>query len=239
MNDNLQNKIAQAVISGPDMSVVPKPGFAECKQAEIEFANTHPGMKARVFREAAFKPNDFCEKFADLLVNPVNRTLNDTRLKMTVQDFLDLLCKTYGPKYKVTDDWFGDKRKVVTKPNAKGLSIGKVIARLRTHGIEVPAIDAAVMSFNGMRKHLQGKGSNQEFTMKMDALVVLGRSRIVINRRVFQWVNILGQECFVDTAVAMRTVSGPDSSIVAFDVLEMLLGIDRQEIVRRCNTAPI
>jgi hypothetical protein len=242
MDDALKEKIAAAVINGPDMTIISKPsgaGFADNIKLGKQLTSAHPGKVVIVRDETKFKPSDFCEKYADLLVNPVNRTLNDSRLKMKVQEFLDLLSQSYGPRYKVTDDWFGQQRKVISKPNAKGLTISKVVARLRTHGIEVPTIDTAAMSFNGMRKHLQGRGTNQEFTMKLDALVVLGRSRIVINRRVFQWVNILGQECFVDTAAAMRNVGGQDSSVVSFDVLEMLLGIDRQEIVRRCNTAPL
>src|ERR1700730_1734323 len=108
MNDNLQSKITQAAISGPDMRVVDTPSqgalFAENIKLSKKLENANPGKVVIVRDKAIFKPDDFCEKFADLLVNPVNRTLNDIRLKMKVEDFLELLCKTYGPKYKVTDD---------------------------------------------------------------------------------------------------------------------------------------
>lgn len=146
--------------------------------------------------------------------------------------------RSYGPAYKVSQDWFGQNRRFITKPNGKGLTIAKVIARLGKYGIEVPAIDTVVMSFNDVRKHLQGKGSKQEFTMKLDSLVVLGRSRVLINRRVFHWVNIMGAECVPEMAVALRATI-PTISLISVDMLESLLGIGRPEIERRCNTAPL
>jgi hypothetical protein len=248
MNDNLQDKISQAVSSGPDMSVVPMPSaahrYVDSKNKADVLSNNDPDTRYIGIPKTTFKPNDFCDKFADLLVNHVSRNLHEVHLALKVQDFLALMARTYGPNYKVSQDWFGQKRRVVTKPNGKGLTISKVITRLSKYGIDIPAINTAVMSFNDVRKHLQGKGSNQEFTMKLDSLVVLGRSRVLINRKVFHWVNLMGAECAPETAIALRAApsianNAPSMSLISIDLLESLLGIDRPEIERRCNTAPL
>lgn len=226
----------------PDQSKPDKPSasrqYVDSKRKADTLTENDPNTRYIGIPKTAFKPDDFCDKFADLLVNHVSRNLHEANLALKVQEFLDLLVRTYGPAYKVSQDWFGQKRRVITKPNGKGLTIAKVVARLRKYGIEVPAIDTREMSFNDVRKHLQGKGSKQEFTMKLDTLVVLGRSRVLINRRVFHWVNIMGAECVPEMAVALRATV-PTMSLLSVDMLESLLGIDRAEIERRCNTAPL
>jgi hypothetical protein len=248
MDDNLQAKIAEVASSGPDMRITAKPSAAtqyvdSKKKAEVLTRND-PNTRYIGIPKISFKPNDFCDKFADLLVNHVSRNLHEVNLGMKVQDFLDLMVRSYGPAYKVSQDWFGQKRRVITKPNGKGLTIAKVIARLSKYGVEVPAIDTVEMSFNDVRRHLQGKGSKQEFTMKVDSLVVLGRSRVLINRKVFHWVNMMGLECAPETSVALRASlsinnSAPAMSLISIDLLESLLGIGRPEIERRCSTAPL
>jgi hypothetical protein len=248
MDDRLKEQIELAALNGPDMRVAAKPTaasqFVDSKNKADILTRNDPNTRYIGIPKTAFKPNDFCDKFADLLVNHVSRNLNESNLALKVQDFLALLVRTYGSAYKVSQDWFGQKRRVVTKPNGKGLTIAKVIARLGKYGIEVPAINTVEMSFNDVRKHLQGKGGNQEFTMKLDSLVVLGRSRVLINRKVFHWVNTMGTECAPETAVALRAAvsinnTAPAMSLISIDLLESLLGIDRPEIERRCNTAPL
>jgi hypothetical protein len=248
MNDNLKQKIASAASASPDMRILAGPSaatkYVDSKNKADILTKNDPDTRYIGIPKTSFKPNDFCDKFADLLVNHVSRNLHESNLALKVQDFLDLMVRSYGPAYKVSQDWFGQKRRVVTKPNGKGLTIAKVIARLGKYGIEVPAIDTVVMSFNDVRKHLQGKGSKQEFTMKLDSLVVLGRSRVLINRRVFHWINFMGAECAPETAIALRAAQGlnvaaPTMSLISIDLLESLLGIDRPEIERRCNTAPL
>jgi hypothetical protein len=227
----------------PDQSKPDKPSasrqYVDSKRKADLLTENDPSTRYIGIPKTAFKPNDFCEKFADMLVNPVSRNLNEANLKMKVDDFLKLLVKTYGSPYKVTDDWFGQKRPVKTKPNGKGLSIAKVVDRLRHRGIEVSAIDANKMSFNDVRKHLQGKGLNQEFTVKLESIVVLGRSRVTINRKVFHWINHIGQECFSDTATGLRSASGVPPSIISVDMLESLVGTTWADIQRRCDLAPV
>ncbi|MGF6512463.1 hypothetical protein [Paraburkholderia sp. 32] len=183
-------------------------------------------------------PFDWCEKYASLLVNPVNRQLRYEYLEMNIDDFLVLLERTYGPSYAVAYTWFVKARTAKNKPSKYPHTIAKLIAVLNSRGVTVPPITAKDISFNQMRTHLLGKGKAQEFTVMQIPGITLGKRFVRISGKTFHWFNAMGLECEVDCAAGIAHHGRTGRSMLVMSDFLALIGMDRNELERRCMGAP-
>jgi hypothetical protein len=245
MDDNLKSKIAQAVSSGPDMNIVAKPNdaaiaFNRVKRKSAAATKNDPDGDIVTYRTKGKKhPYDWCDKLAGLLVNPTNRQLRNEYLSCSIDKLRETLKTLHGPGYEVTDAFV--KKPRTAKVSTGGTyphSIGKLLEALASRGVTIPPIEQRQISFNQIRRHLLGKGKAQEFTLANLPYITLGRRFVKIGGKQFNWVNVMGLACEVDTAVGLEHRSTMGKSFLVYADFEGLVGLARNEIERRCNLAP-
>jgi hypothetical protein len=245
MDDNLKSKIAEAVLNGPDMSIVSKPNesaiaFNRVRRKSAAATKSDPdGDIATYHRPGKKHPFDWCDKLAGLLVNPTNRQLRQEYLSCSIDKLREALGRNYGKEYEVTDAFIKKPRSAkLTKDGSYPHMISKLVAALATRGVTIPTIEQRMMSFNQIRRHLLGKGKAQEFTLANLPYITLGRRFVAIGGKQFNWVNAMGLECEVDTALGLEHNSRMGRSFLVYADFEGLVGLDRNEIERRCSLAP-
>ncbi|WP_143325664.1 hypothetical protein [Caballeronia sordidicola] len=245
MNDNLISKIALAASSGPDMKIVESPNkaatdWSRTKRKSANATKTDPDGDIATYRTPAKKhPYDWCDKLAALLVNPTNRQLRHEYLSCSIDKLRETLGTLHGKDYEVTDAFV--KKPRTTKVSVGGKyphTIGRLMSALSSRGVTIPPIEQRQISFNQIRRHLLGKGKAQEFVVAKPPYITLGRRFVTLGGNQYHWVNIMGLACEVDTAMGLERTSRLGKSFLLYSDFEGVVGLDRNEIERRCSLAP-
>lgn len=234
MNDNLQSKIASAVSSGPDMSIVarPSPGalFAENKKLESVLTDAHPGKVIKVLDKAVFKPTDICARFAELLVDSNTHTLRPDVLKLSASKLSTAMVKQHGSRYAISDKWQSQERPLVAKKSL-AISIMKVLDRLRALRVTLPIPNVDKMSFNDLRKYLLGTGSNQPNMTTLNTLVAFYPDKVLVGKAVWHWRDAFGKKA---NAQAGSFLQSTTEDKLSMSRLCSMLDLTEEEILRKC-----
>jgi len=242
MIDNVGFKLPDNL---PDQSKIDAPNAAaeaysrtKRKQASLNKLDKD-GDRIIVVPSSKKHPYDWCDKLAALLVNPTNQQLRTEYLECSIDDLRATLGKLHGPAYTVADAFVKKPRSSkVPKQSTHPHTIGKLLAALASRGVTIPPIEQRQISFNQIRRHLLGKGKAQEFTLANLPYITLGRRFVKIGGKQFNWVNVMGLACEVDTAVGLEHRSTMGKSFLVYSDFEGLVGLSRNEIERRCSLAP-
>ncbi|WP_089162503.1 hypothetical protein [Caballeronia sordidicola] len=245
MDDNLQSKIAQAANIGLDMNIIGSTNqaavnWSRTRRKSANATKTDPDGDIATYRTPAKKhPYDWCDKLAGLLVNPTNRQLRHEYLSCSIDKLRETLGTLHGKDYAVTDAFVKKPRSTkISKDGNYPHTISKLVTALASRGVAIPTIEQRMMSFNQIRRHLLGKGKAQEFTLANLPYITLGRRFVAIGGKQFNWVNVMGLACEVDTAVGLEHNSRMGKSFLVYSDFEGLVGLARNEIERRCSLAP-
>ena len=88
-----------------------------------------------------FKPSDYSERVAALLVNPITGLLDDRMLKLSAEKMVALVHKELGERYhkatKVDINYWNKRRPIEVKAAISTPSVGKMIRKLKSMNIEV------------------------------------------------------------------------------------------------------